>query len=177
MKHCCESMEYWAEHKCDVHPDRFECPDALVDFSEAAKTYGLIVHDGGSSSIEISFCPWCGASLTRQGTTSGVADTLFAVPRRSRELQLEWAEELADRAGVPIQAFLAEPSAHMNFPIEAVRVELMDGSAVEFKYAFALVSAPRKAIAVFTEHCGHHVYPYHEARVFQAGTLAWRSEA
>jgi len=25
--------------------------------------YGLIVHDGGSSSITIEFCPWCGTQL------------------------------------------------------------------------------------------------------------------
>jgi hypothetical protein len=25
--------------------------------------YGLIVHDGGSSTIQIYFCPWCGERL------------------------------------------------------------------------------------------------------------------
>lgn len=53
----------------------------------------------------------------------------------------------------------------------------MDGSLVEFKYAFALVSEERKAIAVFTEHCGHHVYPYHEAKVYEAGRLVYANEA
>jgi hypothetical protein len=24
---------------------------------------GLIIHDGGSSSIGIAFCPWCGSTL------------------------------------------------------------------------------------------------------------------
>lgn len=61
----------------------------------------------------------------------------------------------------------------MNFPIESVRVELMDGSVVEFRYAFALISEEWKAVGVFTEHCGHHVLPYHEAKVFQAGTLVY----
>ncbi|WP_404900450.1 hypothetical protein PV791_04820 [Priestia filamentosa] len=27
------------------------------------QAYGLIVHDGGSSTIEMSFCPWCGKKL------------------------------------------------------------------------------------------------------------------
>ena len=65
----------------------------------------------------------------------------------------------------------------MDYPIDGVRVELMDGSQVEFKYAFALVSEELKTIAVFTEHCGHHVYPYHEAKVYQAGHLLYANEA
>jgi hypothetical protein len=31
----------------------------------------------------------------------------------------------------------------------------------------------RCSIALFTEHCGHHVFPYHEARVFSNGVLAY----
>jgi hypothetical protein len=57
------------ENVCDLHPDRFECPDALVNYgrsereSESGNHYGLIIHDGGSSSISIAFCPWCGTRL------------------------------------------------------------------------------------------------------------------
>jgi hypothetical protein len=29
--------------------------------------YGLYVHDGGSSVIEILYCPWCGKKLLRSG--------------------------------------------------------------------------------------------------------------
>ena len=25
--------------------------------------YGLIIHDGGSSYIDIKYCPWCGSKL------------------------------------------------------------------------------------------------------------------
>ncbi|WP_390629399.1 DUF6980 family protein [Bacillus litorisediminis] len=32
-------------------------------FNETANDYSLIIHDGGSSSIGISFCPWCGTNL------------------------------------------------------------------------------------------------------------------
>jgi len=46
---------------CAVHADRSDCPDAFV--TEMHGGYGLMVHDGGSSAIEIAFCPWCGASL------------------------------------------------------------------------------------------------------------------
>ena len=61
--HCCETMTYWANYVCDQHPNPFECPDNLVTFNESEHTYGLIVHDGGSSYISIEFCPWCGTTL------------------------------------------------------------------------------------------------------------------
>ena len=46
---------------CDLHPDRFCCPDALV--AEVNGGYGLIIHDGGQSAILIAYCPWCGVPL------------------------------------------------------------------------------------------------------------------
>ena len=77
----------------------------------------------------------------------------------------EWAEELAARFRVPVADILAKPTAILDFPPETVRVELMDSSSVEFRRAFAVISEGKRAIAVFTEHCGHHVFPYHEAKV------------
>ncbi|WP_421904649.1 DUF6980 family protein [Oceanobacillus halophilus] len=40
-----------------------QCPDKIILFDEKNKDYGLIIHDGGTSSIGIDFCPWCGAKL------------------------------------------------------------------------------------------------------------------
>jgi hypothetical protein len=51
------------ENHCDRHPDRFDCPDCLVAKSEISGAYGLIIHDGGSSFVQIDFCPWCGTKL------------------------------------------------------------------------------------------------------------------
>ena len=102
---------------------------------------------------------------------------IYSVNRVSAELECEWSFELAKRFGQDVNNFLVTPTRYMEYPIETVRVELMDGSLVEFKYAFALVSEERKAIAVFTEHCGHHVFPYHEAKVYQAGQLVYANEA
>ena len=62
-KHCCPVMERNVDFDCTVHRDKFECPDALVSFTSNFNEYGLIIHDGGSSSIAIEFCPWCGAKL------------------------------------------------------------------------------------------------------------------
>ncbi len=46
-------------HHCEQHPDRWDCPDALIGTFSDGRT-GLIVHDGGSSMILIAHCPWCG---------------------------------------------------------------------------------------------------------------------
>jgi hypothetical protein len=48
---------------CDQHNDPFSCPDALVGFTVRFQEYGLIIHDGGASSVGIAFCPWCGQCL------------------------------------------------------------------------------------------------------------------
>ena len=61
-KYCCSQMESHAEHQCAMHPDPFDCPDNLIYRSDEAR-YGIIIHDGASSFIEISFCPWCGKKL------------------------------------------------------------------------------------------------------------------
>jgi len=49
----------------------------------------------------------------------------------------------------------------------------MDGSEVRFSYAFHVVSEVRRTIAVFTEHCGHHLYPYHEAKIYRDDVLVY----
>lgn len=38
-------------------------PDALVAYIPKFDEYGLLVHDGGSSMVQIQFCPWCGTRL------------------------------------------------------------------------------------------------------------------
>jgi hypothetical protein len=59
---CCERMDDDLNRTCDLHADRAACPDALI--SRGRNGYGLIIHDGGSSVIEIFFCPWCGTRLS-----------------------------------------------------------------------------------------------------------------
>jgi hypothetical protein len=63
MRHCCDVMRGEVERRCEQHPDRYDCPDFLIQYSPKLREYGLIVHDGGCSSILIAFCPWCGAKL------------------------------------------------------------------------------------------------------------------
>lgn len=61
--HCCETMKGQVNIKCNVHADPFDCPDTLITYNDKFDEYGLIIHDGGSSSIEITYCPWCGSEL------------------------------------------------------------------------------------------------------------------
>lgn len=42
----------------------FDCPDKLMFYSSKFDEYRIIIHDGGDSFIEISFCPWCGVKLS-----------------------------------------------------------------------------------------------------------------
>jgi len=62
-KHCCEDMDFHAHYKCDIHDNPFDCPDKTIIYNKKDNDYGLIIHDGGSSSIEFYFCPWCGSKL------------------------------------------------------------------------------------------------------------------
>jgi hypothetical protein len=56
-------MERQVEYRCDQHPDPFDCPDNVIFYSDKFDEYGIIIHDGGASSITIAFCPWCGSRL------------------------------------------------------------------------------------------------------------------
>ena len=77
--HCCEDMRREVERVCDQHPDRHDCPDCLVGYSPRFREYGLLIHDGGSSSMCIPFCPWCGsrlpASLRGQDAAPGTSSS------------------------------------------------------------------------------------------------------
>ncbi|MEQ8762960.1 MAG: hypothetical protein RL885_03465 [Planctomycetota bacterium] len=63
-RHCCDAMKQHAESTCDLHPDRFDCPDALIHCSRPSGDYGIILHDDGRSVISIAYCPWCGVGLS-----------------------------------------------------------------------------------------------------------------
>ena len=58
---CCDRMAFDLSQTCDRHAAREDCPDNLV--AQVSGGFGLIVHDGGGSVIEIGFCPWCGVKL------------------------------------------------------------------------------------------------------------------
>ncbi len=62
-EYCCQEIERNIELDCEKHSSIYECPDVLISYISKFDEYGIIVHDGGSSSIGISHCPWCGSIL------------------------------------------------------------------------------------------------------------------
>ena len=56
-------MEKTINLDCSQHKDIYSCPDVLVRYIPKFDEYGLIIHDGSSSAIQIKFCPWCGENL------------------------------------------------------------------------------------------------------------------
>ena len=89
----------------------------------------------------------------------------YPVPEIARALTLDWAEMLAQHFCADLKIFRSAPERYMLFSDQTVSIELMDGSTANFRWAFPLVDEKRKTIAIFTEHCGHHIFPIHEARV------------
>jgi len=49
--------------KVNQHMNSLQCPDNIIFYSAKFNEYGINIHDGGSSFIEISYCPWCGTKL------------------------------------------------------------------------------------------------------------------
>jgi len=61
-KHCCDRMRL--ELRKSEWADGHSWPaDVLVAYLPKFDEYGIVVHDGGSSMIQIHFCPWCGTRL------------------------------------------------------------------------------------------------------------------
>ncbi len=50
-------------------------------------------------------------------------------------------------------------------PRQSVLIRFPDGSHALFRSAFAIKDEPSGEVAVFTEHCGYHVFPVREAEV------------
>ena len=60
---CCEAMNNQINLKCETHENDYDCPDKLFSFNPKFNEYGIIIHDGGSSAIQINYCPFCGTEL------------------------------------------------------------------------------------------------------------------
>jgi hypothetical protein len=99
---------------------------------------------------------------------------MYPVPALAIRLEREWASELASYFGKSVDDLAQRIRPWFTFPSGTVRIELMDGSVVQFNYAICITSESKKAIGVFTEHCGSHIFPYHEARVYRNGALVYK---
>lgn len=102
---------------------------------------------------------------------------MYDVPTLARQIERAWAHELAHHYGRQPEEVDEQARPWFDFPAGVLRIELMDDSKVLFNRAIFIVSESRRAIAVFTEHCGHHVFPYHEAKVYRDERLCYRQGA
>ena len=84
---------------------------------------------------------------------------------RYRSIIEEWADELASRLGRPADEIRRDGLFVEDFPHQTLEIEFVDGSTAELKFAFFLESQAKKAVAVFTEHCGYFVLPIAELKI------------
>ncbi len=66
----------------------------------------------------------------------------------------QWIEERSKDRKYPNE--LGGPDFNRN---TAVHLWFLDGSSATFTYAFCVSNEAHNELAVFTEHCGYHVFP------------------
>jgi hypothetical protein len=71
----------------------------------------------------------------------------------------EWAEELAVHLARPADEIRRNGLGVEDFPHRTLEIEFVDGSTAKLQFAFFVESQAKKAVAVFTEHCGYFVLP------------------
>jgi len=97
----------------------------------------------------------------------------FAVPEIAAFVKSQWIDDIAALMGRSAEIVYNDEINLFDLDLGLIRVELMDGSIVEFRSSCAIVSGEKRAIAVLTEHCGYHVFPIHEAKVYKDGVLIY----
>lgn len=89
----------------------------------------------------------------------------YPVVQRQQALVLDWVDELAAALGRSADEIRSRGLDVGDFPLGQLQVRLMDGTMLRFRYAFHVIRPAEQALAVFTEHCGHHVFPLQDAEV------------
>jgi len=85
-------------------------------------------------------------------------------PRYAAIIQ-DWAEELATFLGRSASEIRENGLSVSDFPHQELQIKFCDDSEARFKYAFFVESRSKKAVAVFTEHCGYFVLPAAELEI------------
>jgi hypothetical protein len=71
----------------------------------------------------------------------------------------EWADDLAPVVGRSAAEIREKGLLVEDFPHQELEIQFVDESSARFKFAFFVESQAKKAVAVFTEHCGYFVLP------------------
>ena len=65
------------DYCCDMMADSIDGEDKIIEYIPKFREYGIPIHDGGTSKIQIHFCPWCGKHLP-----ASLRDTWFKEIRK-----------------------------------------------------------------------------------------------
>ena len=78
----------------------------------------------------------------------------------------EWAGALSEKLGRSTDEIRTTGLSAEDFsPAQRVELTLADKSFCRFNFAFLVLDEASRRVAVFTEHCGYHVFPLSEAIV------------
>jgi len=64
---CVHIAYYVTEKLVSTENDPFDDPDVIIWQFESSGKYGIPIRDGGSSTVVIDYCPWCGVHLHENG--------------------------------------------------------------------------------------------------------------
>jgi hypothetical protein len=86
-----------------------------------------------------------------------------------------WIYELSNYLKRSTDSLLTQGLASTDFPSSSqIELEFPDASKVVFQSAFFLENTSRELIAVFTEHCGYHVFPIQDLQIRKISTHKFR---
>lgn len=77
----------------------------------------------------------------------------------------DWADDLAPIVGRPAAVIRETGLSVEDFPHQELEIQFVDESSARFRFAFFVESQAKKAVAVFTEHCGYFVLPIAGLRI------------
>ncbi len=81
---------------------------------------------------------------------------------KHEQLPLRWQARLAEYLG-------SRHISAVDFPCgKMLKLGFPDGSQAQFLYAFAIQDPDHREIAVFTEHCGYHIFPLTDTEIEEA---------
>lgn len=86
MKYCCEQMKYFISR----NDSEFNSDDIIYYIPEFDE-YGIVIHDGGSSSITIEYCPWCGKNYLIQKGNYGLRNWKKGGLKIRQKMKSRWS--------------------------------------------------------------------------------------
>lgn len=86
-----------------------------------------------------------------------------------------WIYELSNHLKRSSQSLLTQGLSSEDFPSSSqIELEFPDASKIVFQSAFYLENTARELVAVFTEHCGYHVFPINDLQIRKISTHKFR---